>query len=476
MPLLARVLPHAPELKWRTAAADVTPAGRDSRRLRHDVQCCRLPMGAPCIRPARLRSKQPLAAAAPCLQWSAPGRSMGAKNAPLRGTVMRYPDLAAACLAIAALGIGHAAAQDTVKIGLVMPMTGTVGAAGQEVAAAVKLYMAQHGDTVAGKKIELIIRDDGSIPDNAKRLAQELVVNDHVAILGAGTTPSAMSMAPIATEGKVPTVVMISGTSVVTERSPYYVRTCFTLGEQSGIIADWAIKNGSRKAVSVLSDWAPGAEAGKAFEQHFTQGGGQILETLKVPLANADFAPFLQRAADLHPDTLFVFVPAGQAGTFARQFAERGLDKSGIKLVGPGDIVDDNDLAATGDALLGVVTAGIYSAAHPSQMNKDYVAAYQKDNGHRANFISVGGYDGMHLIYEALKKTGGNSDAGVVGAAVKGMSWESPRGPISIDPNTRAIIQNVYIRKVEKKDGEPWAIEFATFEAVKDPLKEAAAE
>ena len=256
-------------------------------------------------------------------------------------------------------------------------------------------------------------------------------------------------MAPIATEAKIPTVVMISGTSVVTERSPYYVRTCFTLGQQSGIIADWAIKNGSRKAVSVLSDWAPGAEAGKAFEQHFTQGGGQILETLKVPLANADFAPFLQRARDLAPDTLFVFVPAGQAGTFARQFAERGLDKSGIKLVGPGDIVDDNDLAATGDALLGVVTAGFYSAAHPSALNKDYVAAY-------------------------AKATGGNTDADAVVAAMKGMSWESPRGPISIDPNTRDIIQNVYIRKVEKKDGEPWAIEFATFEAVKDPLHQAA--
>jgi branched-chain amino acid transport system substrate-binding protein len=270
-------------------------------------------------------------------------------------------------------------------------------------------------------------------------------------------------------------VVMISGTSVVTERSPYYVRTCFTLGQQSGIIADWAIKNGSHKAVSVLSDWAPGAEAGKAFEQHFTQGGGQLLDTLKVPLQNPDFAPFLQRARDLQPDTLFVFVPAGQAGTFARQFAERGLDKSGIKLIGPGDIVDDNDLAATGDAMLGVVTAGFYSAAHPSALNKDYVAAYAKaTNGKRANFISVGGYDGMHLIYEALTKTGGNTDPDKLLAAMKGAHWESPRGPISIDPETRDIIQNIYIRKVEKKDGEPYAIEFATFEAVKDPLHQAA--
>src|SRR5580700_663047 len=215
---------------------------------------------------------------------------------------MKY--FVAGCLAIAAaaLGAGSAAAQDTIKIGMVMQMTGPNAAGGREISAAAKLYMAQHGDSAAG------------------------------------ITPSAMAMAPIATEAKVPTVVTISGTSVVTERSPYYVRTSFTLGQQSGIIADWAIKNGSRKAVSVLSDWAPGAEAGKVFEANFTKGGGQVLETLKVPLANPDFAPFLQRAADLHPDTLFVFVPAGQAGTFARQFAERGLDKSGIKLVGPGDI------------------------------------------------------------------------------------------------------------------------------------------
>ncbi len=403
---------------------------------------------------------------------------MPATNARhIQGNAMRhhYP-LIAGCLAIVSLaaGAGSAAAQDTIKIGIVVPMTGTSAAVGREISDATKLYVAQHGDTVAGKKIQLIIRDDASVPDNAKRLAQEMIVNDKVSFLGAGLTPSAMSMAPIATEGKVATVVMVSGTSVVTERSPYYVRTSFTLGQQSGIIADWAIKNGSKKAVSVLSDWAPGAEAGKVFEQHFVKGGGQMLDTLKVPLANPDFSPFLQRARDLQPDTLFVFVPAGQAGTFARQFAERGLDKSGIKLVGPGDIVDDDDLPTTGESLLGVVTAGIYSAAHPSQLNKDYTAAYQKASGHRANFISVGGYDGMHLIYEALKKTGGNTDADAIINAMKGMSFESPRGPISIDPKTRDIVQNVYIRKVEKVGGEPWAVEFETFPAVKDPLKEAA--
>jgi branched-chain amino acid transport system substrate-binding protein len=393
---------------------------------------------------------------------------------------MRMTRFAAGCAAVTIAGIfglSGAQAQDnnTIKIGIVTPMTGTSAAVGREINDATHLYMAQHGDTVAGKKIVLIVRDDASVPDNAKRLAQELIVNDKVNFLGASLTPSAMAMAPIATEAKVPTVVMVSGTSVVTDKSPYYVRTSFTLGQQSGIIADWAIKNGSKKAVAILSDWAPGAEAGKVFEANFTKGGGQILDTLKVPLANPDFSPFLQRAHDLAPDTLFVFVPAGQAGTFARQFAERGLDKSGIKLIGPGDIVDDDDLPSTGDALLGVVTAGLYSAAHPSQMNKDYVAAYQKATGHRANFISVSGYDGMALIYQALQKTNGNTDADAVIGAMKGMAWESPRGPISIDPRTRDIVQNIYIRKVQMVDGQPWAIESETFPAVKDPLKEAAA-
>jgi branched-chain amino acid transport system substrate-binding protein len=197
-----------------------------------------------------------------------------------------------------------------------------------------------------------------------------------------------------------------------------------------------------------------------------------VVDTIKVPLQNPDFAPFLQRARDLNPDTLFVFVPAGQAGTFAKQFAERGLDKAGIKLIGPGDIVDDNDLPGMGDSMLGVVTAGIYSTLHNSQANKEYVAAFEKANGGlRPNFISLGGYDGMHVIYEALKKTGGKTDADTLIGAMKGMKWESPRGPISIDPETRDIVQNVYIGKVEKVNGQLYTVQFATFDAVKDPLK-----
>jgi branched-chain amino acid transport system substrate-binding protein len=381
--------------------------------------------------------------------------------------------LVVACFAAAvAFHARIAVAQEpVVKIGLVMPMTGSLASNGREAVAGAKLYIAQHGDVVAGKRIQLIVKDDASIPDNGKRLAQELIVNEKVSLLGAGVTPTAMSMAPIVTEAGVATVVMISGTSAVTERSPYYVRTSFTLGQQSGIIADWAIQNGSKRAVSIFSDFAPGAEADKVFEQHFVKGGGEVLDTLKVPLANPDFAPFLQRARDSHPDTLFVFLPAGQSGPFTRQFVERGLDKTGIKLIGTGDIVDDDDLSNMGNSLLGVVTAGFYSAAHVSKLNQQYVADYEKATGHRANYISVGGYDGMHLIYEALKKTEGKTDAGLLLAAMKGMSWESPRGPISIDPRTRDIVQNIYIRKVEMR-GEPWAAEFATFEAVKDPLKE----
>jgi len=376
-------------------------------------------------------------------------------------------------LAAGALASTGAAAQDTAKIGLVLPLTGGLAPVGKQVQAGVKAYMDKHGSTVAGKKIDLIVKDDAGVPDNSKRLAQEFIVNDKVAVVGSALTPSAMAIGPLSTQGKTANVVMVSGTSgVINPNNPYMVRTSFTLGQQSGIIAEWAAKNGSKKVVIVQSDWAPGHEAAAVFSDSFKKAGGEVVETIKVPLANPDFAPFLQRARDLNPDTLFVFVPAGQAGTFAKQFAERGLDKAGIKLIGPGDIVDDNDLPGMGDSMLGVVTAGIYSALHNSPLNKEYVAAFKKANGGlRPNFISLGGYDGMHLIYEALKKSGGKTDADSLIGAMKGMAWESPRGPISIDPETRDIVQNIYIGKIEKVDGELYNVEFAKFDAVKDPLK-----
>src|SRR5215216_729059 len=385
----------------------------------------------------------------------------------------RHVVTAAAVLAAASLAGGEALAQDTIKIGIIQSMTGQLTAVGKQIMGGVNLYMQQKGNTVAGKKIEIVVKDDTTVPDVARRLAQELIVNDKVNILGTGITPATFAIAPLATQSKVPGVIMVSGTSSATERSPYMVRTSFTLGQQSGIIGEWAAKNGSKKVVIVQSDWAPGAEATQVFTDSFTKAGGQIVETLKVPLANPDFSPFLQRARDGNPDTLFVFIPAGQAGLFAKQFVERGLDKAGIRLIGPGDVTDDDDLPNMGDGILGTVTAGHYSAYHQSPTNKAYVEAFKKLNGIRPNFISLGGYDGMHVIYEALKKTNGNTDGDALINAMKGLKWESPRGPISIDPETRVIVQNIYIRKVEKRDGELYNIEFATFEAVKDPIKAA---
>jgi branched-chain amino acid transport system substrate-binding protein len=386
----------------------------------------------------------------------------------------RYITGAIASLAFGALIAGSAFAQDTVKIGLIVSMTGQQASTGKQIKAAVDLYMKEHGDTVAGKKIQVILRDSGSIPDNTKRLAQELIVKDKINIMaGFEITPAALVVAPLATEAKVVEVVMAAGTSIITEKSPYIVRTSFTVPQSCVIVADWAAKNKIKKVVTMVSDYAPGADAQKSFTERFTEAGGQVIEAIKIPLANPDFAPFLQRAADAKPDAIFIFVPSGQGGAFMKQFAERGLDKAGIKLIGPGDVTDDDQLNGMGDAAIGTVTAHFYSADHPSAMNKAYVAAFEKANHFRPNFMSVGGYDGMHLIYAALKKTGGKADADSLIAAMKDMKWESPRGPISIDPETRDIIQDIYMRKVEKKNGQLYNVEFETFKDVKDPVKAA---
>src|ERR1700744_3847685 len=304
--------------------------------------------------------------------------------------------LAAGMLAAAsALPPAPLLAQEVVKIGLIVPMTGGQASTGKQIDNAVKLYMQQHGDTVAGKKIEVILKDDATLPDNTKRLAQELIVNDKVNfIAGFGVTPSALAAAPLATQAKVPEIVMAAGTSIITERSPYIVRTSFTLAQSSTIIADWAVKNGIKKVATLTSDYAPGNDALNFFKQNFVAGGGEIVEEVKTPLANPDFAPFLQRMKDAKPDAMFVFVPAGQGGNFMKQYAERGLDKAGIKVIGPGDVTDDDLLNGMGDAIIGTVTAHIYSADHDSPANKAFVAAFEKaNNGMRPDFMAVGGYD-----------------------------------------------------------------------------------
>jgi branched-chain amino acid transport system substrate-binding protein len=391
--------------------------------------------------------------------------------------MVRHRIWAAALAALALSAADSALAQDSVKIGFILPMTGQQQSTGKQIAAAAKLFMDQRGATVAGKKVELIIKDDGAVPDNTKRIAQELIVNDKVTFLaGFGVTPAALAVAPLATESKTPEIVTAAGTSIITEKSPYIARTSFTLAQSTVPMADWASQNGIKKVVSMVSDYAPGVDAETSFKDEFTKKGGQVLETIRFPLANPDFAPFLQRAADQKPDAIFVFVPSGQGGIFVKQFLERGLDKAGVKIIGPGDVTDDDLLNGMGDAVIGTITAHFYSADHDSAVNKAFVEAFKKaNNGMRPNFMAVSGYDGMHLMYEALKKSGGKTDGDSLIEAIKGMAWESPRGPISIDPQTRDIIQNVYIRKVEKKNGELYNVEFATFPAVKDPIKAAAA-
>ena len=363
-------------------------------------------------------------------------------------------------------------AADPIKVGLILPMTGPFASTGRQTQAGVRLYMQKNGDSVAGRKIELIVKDDtGLAPETTKRIAQDLIVQEKVSIIaGFGLTPLALATAPLATEAKLPMIVMCAGTSIIPQRSPFIVRTGFTLPQNTAPIADWAAKNKIKKVVTLVTDYAPGLESEKVFLKRFGDAGGTISESIRTPLQNPDFAPFLQRAKDARPDALFVFVPSGQGTAVLKQFAERGLKEAGISLIGPGDVLDDDILEAIGPPALGMITSHHYSAAHPSPENKAYIDAFMKaNNGMRPNFMSVGGYDGMHPIYEALKKTGGATDGEKLVESMKGMAWTSPRGPMSIDPATRDVVQNVYIRKCELVDGKLFNVEFDKVENFKDP-------
>ena len=379
--------------------------------------------------------------------------------------------LTATCLMTAAVG----QAAEPFKIGLIIPMTGPFASTGKQIEAAARLYMQQNGTEVAGRKVELIVKDDGGVqPETTKRIAQELVVQDKVGVLaGFGLTPLAFAAAPIATQSKTPMVVMAAGTSSIVEKSPFIVRTSMTLPQVTAPIGQWAAKDGGMKtAVTLIADYGPGHDAEKVFVKTFTENGGKVLASLRVPMQNPDFSPFLQRVRDLKPDAMFIFVPSGQGSTLMKQFTERNLAADGIRLIGTGDVLDDDLLPAMGDEALGITTSQHYSAAHDSPENKAYVDAFRKftNNSMRPNFMSVGGYDGMHLIYSALKKAGPNATGEQLLAAMKGMEWISPRGAMRIDPETRDVIQDVYVRKSARlADGQIYNIEFATIEKVKDP-------
>ena len=382
--------------------------------------------------------------------------------------------LTATALAVGLLATTSAMAQaDTFKIGLILPLTGQQASTGKQIEAATKLYMAQNGATVAGKKIELIVKDDGGVPDASKRIAQELVVNDKVNVLaGFGLTPIALAVAPIATQSKTPQIVMAAATSIITEASPYIIRTSFTIPQSAVAMADWAPKNGIKKVVTLVSDYGPGIDAERFFKDRLTFNGGQVIESLRVPLRGPDFAPFLQKVRDLKPDALFVFVPSGAGAAVMKQFLERGMDKAGIKLIGTGDLTDDDQLNDMGDGALNVVTSHHYSADHPSALNKKFVTAFEKANkGMRPNFVAVGAYDGMRVIYEALRATKGAGGGDALLAAMKGQIFESPRGPMFIDAQTRDVVHNMYLRKVEKKDGKLYNVEFDVIKDMKDPGK-----
>ena len=380
-------------------------------------------------------------------------------------------------LLAALIAVSAAHAQQTIKIGLIMPYSGQFADAAAQMDNAIKLFVKQNGDTVAGKKIEFIRKDTGGVaPDVAKRLAQELVVRDNVDILaGFVLTPNAMAAADVSASAKKFMVVMNAATSIITTKSPYMARTSLTIPQLEETFGTWAFKNGVRKVYTMISDYGPGVDAEVAFQRGFKNAGGEVVGSLRMPVANPDFSAFVQRAKDINPEAIFVFIPGGaQPTAFAKALTERGIDPKKIKIMGQGEItMDDNVLRNMGDSALGIVTVFHYGWTHDSAVNKAFVKAYNDDYKRNPDVFSIGGYDGMHLIYEVLKKTGGNTDGDALIAAAKGMQWESPRGPISIDPETRDIVQNVYIRRVEKVGGEIRNVEFDKVEHVKDPAKAA---
>lgn len=382
---------------------------------------------------------------------------------------------AALALAIAVATPPVAAAGDTIKVGILAEMSGTFADFGQQITNGARAYMRQHGDTVAGRRIELIVKDTtGPAPDVARRLAQELVVKDEVDfIAGFGLTPNALAVASIATEAKKPTIIMNAATSVITTKSPYIVRTSFTLAQVTEPMARWAHRSGVRKVYTVVADYGPGHDAEAAFKKTFIGLGGQVVGESRVPLKNPEFSPFVQKVKDARPEAVFVFVPAGELAVgFMKAYRERELAKAGIKLLSTGDVTEDGVLEALGDNALGVISTHQYSMAHDSAENKAFLAAYaQVAPQQRPNFMAVGGYDGMAAVYEVVRRLDGKVDGDRAMAVLKGLKIASPRGPIQIDAETRDIVQDVYVREVKKVGGKLYNVEFDRFPAVRDPGK-----
>jgi branched-chain amino acid transport system substrate-binding protein len=388
---------------------------------------------------------------------------------------MRKTILGLCCFAAAQFIAVATMAQEPVKIGLIMTYTGQFSDAAAQMDNGIKLYMKQHGDTVARRKIELLRKDDAGAPDAAKRLAQDLIVNDNVDILaGFVITPEALTVADLSAQAKKFMVVMNAATSIITTKSPYIARVSLTTPQNCSVMGTWAFNNGVKKAFTMVSDYGPGIDAETSFQGAFKAAGGEVIGSVRMPVASPDFSAFVQRAKDSGADGIFVFVPGGsQPAALAKALLERGMDPGKLKIMGQGELTDESALKAMGDSAIGIVTAFHYDYTHDSAVNRQFVAAYNAEFQRNPDLFSIGGYDGMHLIYETLKKTAGKADGDGLIAAAKGMSWESPRGPISIDPDTRDIINTVYIRRVEKVNGQVRNVEIAKVENVKDPVKAA---
>ena len=371
---------------------------------------------------------------------------------------------------------GVASAQGTVKIGVIAEFSGPFADYGAQILGGMKTYLKQNGDVFGGKKIEIVVKDTtGAAPDVAKRLAQEVITRDQVDILaGFGLTPNALAVAPVSAEAKKPMVIMNAATSVITTRSPYIVRLSHTLPQDTQPIAQWAAKNGIKRVFTLVSDFGPGVDAETTFVKAFKAANGEIVDSVRTPLQNPDFAPFLQRIKDTRPEAVFVFLPPGsQTIAFIKGYEERGLKQAGIKIIATGDLTDDGVLQAMGEPTLGLITSFHYSAAHDSPENKAFLAAFREANGDamRANFMAVGGYDGMAAIYEVVRKLNGKIDADRAMEVLKGLKLASPRGALVVDPETRDPIQTVYVRRVERVDGHLYNVEFDEFANVKDPGK-----
>jgi branched-chain amino acid transport system substrate-binding protein len=370
-------------------------------------------------------------------------------------------------------GATHAHAQGTVKIGMINVYSGQFADAGIQLDNGVKTYMKQHGDTVAGKKIEIIRKDVGGVaPDVAKRLAQELVVRDKVDILaGFLLTPNALAASDVSAEAKKFMVIMNAATSVIITKSPYSVRTSVTLPQVAHTFGVWAAtKGGIKKTYTMVTDYGPGHDFERAFIKGFTEKGGQVIGSVRFPVANPDFSAFVQRAKDLNPESIMIFIPGGaQPAALGKAMAERGIDKSKTKILGSGETTAEQALKSMGDDAIGIITAWHYDYTSKHPKNVEFVKVFNEMHKRNPDFFSSGGYDGMHVIYEALKKTNGDTDAAKLIAAAKGMKWDSIRGPMSIDPETRDVVQTISIRKVEKVGGELMNVPFDKIENVKDP-------